>query len=179
MSVRPVITFPHPTLLRRAPKVEIEGFGVELLRLAEDMAETMYASNGIGLAAPQVDVSIRMLVMDTEWPQREDSTLHVLVNPEVVSRKGEMIFEEGCLSFPELQASVRRSAEVTVRARDARGRPVELELDGIDAVCVQHEIDHLDGVTLVDRAEGEDRERLIAEMREQPWYKPELLKEPL
>ena len=179
MSTRPVITFPHPTLLRRAREVETEGYGTQLMSLAEDMAETMYAANGIGLAAPQIDVSIRMLVMDTEWPQRDDSTLHVLVNPAIVARKGEIVFEEGCLSFPELQAAVRRSAEVTVKARDARGRPLELQFEELEAICVQHEIDHLDGVTLVDRAKGEDRERLIAEMRQQPWFKPELLKEPL
>jgi peptide deformylase len=179
MSIRPVMTFPHPTLLRRAAEVTMEGFGAKLVGLSDDMAETMYASNGIGLAAPQIDVPIRMLVMDTEWPRQDDSTLHVLVNPEIVSRAGEMVYEEGCLSFPELQVPVRRSAEVKVKARDARGRPVTLEAEGLEAVCLQHEMDHLDGVTLVHRAEGEDRVRLIAEMRQQPWFNPELLKEPL
>ena len=179
MSVRPIVTFPHPTLRRRADEVPNDGFGVELMRLADDMAETMYASNGIGLAASQIDVPIRMLVMDIEWPEREDSTLHVLVNPKITRRKGEIVFEEGCLSFPELQVPIQRSAEVTVAAQDARGRRVELEADGLLAICVQHEMDHLDGVTLVDRAEGEHREALVAEMRNQPWFRPDLLTEPL
>lgn len=177
MSVRPIVTYPEPVLLTPAKPVTGGEFGPDLARLADDMAETMYAANGIGLAAPQIAVGRRVMVIDVEWPEREDSTLWVLANPEVVEARGEVIFEEGCLSFPELTVPVERSAEVRVRARDAYGQPVEFEADGILAICVQHELDHLDGVTMLDRATGEHRARLIAEMKTKPWYRPELLPE--
>ena len=175
MSTMEVVTYPAPVLLKKAPPVPEAEFGADLLKLAEDMAETMYSSNGIGLAAPQVAVSRRMMVIDVDWPERDDSSLYVLVNPELTEGRGEVVFEEGCLSFPGMNVPVTRFAEVHVRAQDTNGRFFEFEADGILAICFQHELDHLDGITLMDRATGEDRVRLMAEMREQPWFKPELV----
>ena len=175
MSVLDIVTYPAPVLLTPAPEVAADEFGPDLQKFANDMAETMYVSNGIGLAAPQVSVSKRMLVMDVEWPDREDSRLYVLVNPVLEEGRGETVFEEGCLSFPGLAVPVDRFEEVTVRAQDALGRSFRFDADGILSICFQHELDHLDGVTLADRATGEAREQLFAEIRAQPWFRPELL----
>ena len=175
MTELDVVKYPAPVLLEKAALVGKDEFGPDLLKFAEDMAETMYTSNGIGLAAPQVAVSKRMMVIDVDWPDREDSTLFVLVNPELQEGRGEVVFEEGCLSFPGLNVPVTRFAEVRVKAQDATGESFEFDAEGILAICFQHELDHLDGITLMDRAEGEDRQRLIAEMQNQPWFNPELV----
>ncbi len=175
MSVRTVVTYPHPTLLRLADEVPDERFGDTLAELANDMAETMYVSDGIGLAAPQLDEPIRMLVMDIDWPRKDESELFVLVNPVLVETRGEQVYEEGCLSFPGIMIPIDRFAAVKVEARDPWGETFALEAEGLMAVCIQHEMDHLDGVTLVDRARGKHRQRLLAEMRTKPWFRPELV----
>ncbi len=175
MTVREIVTYPAPILLKKASTVTDKEFGPSLLSLVSDMAETMYISNGIGLAAPQIQISQRILVIDIEWPDREDSKLYAIINPEIVAAKGEVIFEEGCLSFPELTVPVQRDAEITLRAQDATGKPFELEADGLLSICIQHEMDHLEGITLMDRAKGEHRSQLVEQLKEQPWFRPELL----
>ncbi len=175
MTIRTVVTYPAPVLRQEAAPVAPSEFGPALVRLAEDMAETMYAQNGIGLAAPQIAVGKRLLVMDVEWPDRDDSTLYALVNPKLVATRGARVYEEGCLSFPGLMVPIDRHDEVVVEALDPLGKAVRIEAGGLLSICIQHEMDHLDGLTLVDRAKGPHRKRLIMEMKRQPWFHPELL----
>ena len=144
MATLEVVKYPEPVLLKPAEPISDEEFGSELVKFANDMAETMYVSNGIGLAAPQVAVGKRMMVIDVDWPEREDSTLFVLVNPVLEEGRGEIVFDEGCLSFPGLNVPVTRFAEVRVKAQDLSGRALEFEADGILSICFQHELDHLD-----------------------------------
>ncbi|MBR57177.1 MAG: peptide deformylase [Myxococcales bacterium] len=175
MTVHEIVAYPAPVLLQKAAAVTEAEFGPSLLALISDMAETMYVSNGIGLAAPQIQISKRILVIDVEWPDREDSNLYAIINPEIVDAKGEIVFEEGCLSFPDLTVPVQRHAELTLRAQDPSGKPFEIQADGLLSICIQHEMDHLDGITLVDRARGDHRVELIRQLKEQPWFLPELL----
>lgn len=145
MARRQVLEFPDPRLRNVARPVA--AFDEALARLVEDMLETMYAENGIGLAATQVDVHLRLLVMDTS-----DDRAHprVYVNPEILESSGEQVYEEGCLSVPGIYASVERAESVRVRALDASGKAFEETLLGLDAVCLQHEMDHLVGKLFVD-----------------------------
>ncbi len=150
MAIRPVLQFPDARLKRKStPISEVTD---EIRILAADMLETMYDEPGIGLAAPQVDAAVRLIVLDTTWTEEgsERSPL-VLVNPEVVFRDGTFVWTEGCLSVPDFEAEVERSARVRVRALDLDGKPLELEAEELQAVCFQHEIDHLDGILFIDR----------------------------
>ena len=145
MSKLTILKFPDRRLRLKARPVSVASDRVR--QLADDMLETMYSAGGVGLAATQVNVQERLLVMDTS-PER-DSPL-CLVNPEVVAAEGEVTSEEGCLSVPEFTAEVRRAEQVSVSAYSPEMEPLELELDGLSAICVQHEIDHLDGKLFID-----------------------------
>jgi peptide deformylase len=129
----------------------------EIRKLVTDLTETLYAAPGVGLAATQVDVHKRVIVVDVS-PTRDD--LHVFINPEIVAAEGEADGEEGCLSVPGYYDSVRRAAKVTVRALDAHGEPFELQAEGMLAVCIQHEMDHLVGRIFVDYLSPLKRARL-------------------
>jgi len=129
----------------------------EIRKLVTDLTETLYAAPGVGLAATQVDIHKRVIVVDVS-PTRDD--LHVFINPEIVATEGEADGEEGCLSVPGYYDSVRRAAKVTVRALNARGEPFELEAEGMLAVCIQHEMDHLVGKIFVDYLSPLKRARL-------------------
>ncbi|MFP5221521.1 MAG: peptide deformylase [Acidobacteriota bacterium] len=144
---RPILKYPDPILSKRAQ--EITEITPELKELAKDMAEAMYEHRGIGLAAPQVGECCRLIAVDVSGPD-ERTELMFLVNPVIVSREGEVEDEEGCLSVVQLRAKVKRSEKVVVKARDLDGKDVEIPADGILAVCLQHEIDHLDGVLFID-----------------------------
>lgn len=145
MALRAILQYPDVRLRRvAAPVAQVDD---EIVRLIDDMAETMYQAPGIGLAAIQVDVPKRVIVMDIS-PERND--LRVFVNPEIVARDGAYIMEEGCLSVPGIYETVQRAQHVRVRALDRRGETFELEAEGLLAVCIQHEIDHLDGKVFVD-----------------------------
>lgn len=145
MALRAILQYPDVRLRRvAAPVAQVDD---EIVRLIDDMAETMYQAPGIGLAAIQVDVPKRVIVMDIS-PERND--LRVFVNPEIVARDGAYIMEEGCLSVPGIYETVQRAQRVRVRALDRRGETFELEAEGLLAVCIQHEIDHLDGKVFVD-----------------------------
>lgn len=145
MSIRQILHYPDPRLRRvAAPIMRVDD---EVRRLLDDMAETMYQAPGIGLAAVQVDVALRAVVIDTS-PER--NALHEFVNPEIVMREGVHIMEEGCLSVPGVYDTVQRAQQVRVRALDRNGNAFELDADGLLAVCIQHEIDHLDGKVFVD-----------------------------
>jgi peptide deformylase len=145
MAQLQILEFPDPRLRTRAqPVTQVDA---SLRQLVEDMFETMYAAPGIGLAATQVNVPKRLLVIDIS--DRRDQPL-VLINPDVVAREGVEETEEGCLSVPGVFDKVTRAEKILVRALDRDGKPFELEADGLLAVCIQHEIDHLDGKLFVD-----------------------------
>jgi peptide deformylase len=147
MSLLSILRYPEPILSRTAePITTIDD---DLRTLANDMAETMYAAPGVGLAAPQIGVSRRLIVLDCEGKD-EERQLHVAINPEIVAREGESCEEEGCLSVPGYYARVDRDAVVTVRFLDLDGEERELTADGLLAVAFQHEIDHLNGILFVD-----------------------------
>ncbi len=145
MAELKILTFPDRRLRLKARPVAAASD--RLRRLADAMLAAMYAAGGVGLAATQVNVQLRLLVMDTSL---ERDSPQCLVNPEIVDASGEVISEEGCLSVPEFTAEVSRAQRVSVRARSIDMEPVELELDGLAAICVQHEIDHLDGKLFID-----------------------------
>ncbi len=148
MAVRPILHYPDKRL--RVPGEEVTEFGEELAELVEDMAETMYAAPGVGLAAPQIGVSKRLFVIDVATGDDEPSDLRVFINPEIVEKNGTVCYEEGCLSFPGVHEEVKRAERILVRAKDASGETFELEADGLLAIAVQHENDHLDGKLMVD-----------------------------
>jgi peptide deformylase len=137
-------------------------FGPDVVKLVRDMAETMYAAPGIGLAATQVDVHKRVIVIDIS-EARDD--LEVLVNPEILEAEGEAECEEGCLSVPGYYDKVTRAAKVRVRAQDEHGQPREFTVEGLLAVCVQHEMDHLVGKVFVDHLSALKRARLAAKVK--------------
>lgn len=145
MALLPILHYPDPRLHRRATPV-IE-FTAELKQFADDMAETMYAAPGVGLAATQVNVHQRVIVVDVT---EDKSGLMTLVNPQIIEKNGEQVYEEGCLSVPGIYEKVTRAAHVKVKAQDVTGQPFEIEAEGLLAVCLQHEIDHLDGKVFVE-----------------------------
>lgn len=145
MALLPILHYPDPRLhTKAAPVTEVTD---ELRTLIRDMAETMYEAPGVGLAATQVNVHKRIVVIDVS----EDKTgLRAFINPEIIARSGEQVCEEGCLSVPGIYEKVTRAERVKVRALDEQGKPFELEAEGLLAVCIQHEIDHLDGKVFVE-----------------------------
>jgi peptide deformylase len=149
MAIRTILHYPDKRL--RIPGERVTDFGPELQTLVDDMAETMYAAPGVGLAATQIGVALRVFLIDIATGDDEPSDLRVFVNPEIVERAGEVVWEEGCLSFPGVHEEIDRAERVKVRAQDRHGKPFELEADGLLAVAVQHENDHLEGKLMVDR----------------------------
>jgi peptide deformylase len=160
MALLPILEYPDPRLKKVAAPVT--AFTPEIVKLVRDMAETMYAAPGVGLAATQVDVHKRIIVIDTS--ETKDDLL-VLINPEIVEAEGESECEEGCLSVPGYYDTVTRAARITVRARNERGEPIERTADGLLAVCIQHEMDHLIGKVFVDYLSPLKRARLAAKQR--------------
>jgi peptide deformylase len=155
-----ILEYPDPRLRKTATTVPV--VTADIRKLVRDMAETMYAAPGVGLAATQVDVHKRIIVIDVSEARDE---LKVFINPEIVSAEGEAQCEEGCLSVPGYYDTVRRAARIIVRAQDERGEPFELSADGTLAVCIQHEMDHLVGKVFVDYLSPLKRARLMAKMR--------------
>jgi peptide deformylase len=148
MAILHVCTYPEEIL--RQPAEPITEIDEEVFKLVDHMTETMYSAPGIGLAATQVGVAKQVLVADIA-PRRPESELIVLINPQIVAAEGEVIFEEGCLSVPDYQAEVKRHEKITVRGLNLKGEEVEIEAEGLLAVVLQHEIDHLNGVLFIDR----------------------------
>jgi len=150
MALREILQFPDPRLKRVSEPV---GKVTDAIRdLAHDLCEGMYDEPGIGLAAPQVGEAIRLFVIDTEWNDEDgEKNPRVLINPEIVRKEGTITWEEGCLSVPDYTADVERAAEITVRALDLDGNENTYECTGLEAVCMQHEYDHLDGLLFIDR----------------------------
>jgi peptide deformylase len=145
MALLPILRYPDPRLHTKAKPVEAVDAGIR--KLVADMLETMYAAPGIGLAATQVDVHKRVLVLDVT---EDKSRPLAFINPEILWREGECVGEEGCLSVPGIYETVKRSERIKVRALNAEGQDFELEADGLLAVCIQHEMDHLDGKVFVE-----------------------------
>jgi peptide deformylase len=158
--ILPILEYPDPRLKKVALPVTV--FGPEIERLVRDLADTMYAAPGIGLAATQVDVHKRVIVIDIS-EARDD--LRVFVNPEILEAEGEAECEEGCLSVPGYYDKVTRAANIRVRAQNERGETFELAADGLLAVCVQHEMDHLLGKVFVDYLSPLKRARLAGKFK--------------
>jgi peptide deformylase len=155
MAIRTILEFPDPRLRTRAQPVTV--FDAELGQLIDDMFETMYAAPGIGLAATQVDAHKRLIVIDVSEAHNEPV---VLINPEILSREGVAETEEGCLSVPGIFDDVKRAAKIRVRAQDRAGAVFERDCEGVLAVCVQHEMDHLEGKLFVDYLSDLKRQRI-------------------
>lgn len=153
MAIRPIVTVPDPVLRRKAQKVR--QFDADLQQLIDDMIETMRAAPGVGLAAPQVGVSQRVIVVEYGEDEDEDKPprLYVVVNPEIIEVSAETAMGvEGCLSIPDLVGEVERYQRIVVKGQNRRGQPIKLKLQGWVARIFQHEIDHLEGVLFTDRA---------------------------
>ncbi|MBF0509419.1 MAG: peptide deformylase [Deltaproteobacteria bacterium] len=151
MAVLEIFKYPAPILKR--PAKPVEEINPELLQLIDDMIETMYAAPGVGLAAPQVGQSCRVIVFDANRNESERSPM-ALINPEIIAAEGEFCMEEGCLSAPELNVEIKRKGQVRVKALTRDGKEVTIEAKEFPAVLLQHEIDHLDGKLIIDYLSG-------------------------
>jgi peptide deformylase len=156
MSVLSILEFPDPRLRTRAEPVTV--FDAKLKQFVADMFETMYAANGVGLAATQVNVHQRVLVTDMSEGRTEPLAL---INAQILEKEGSQVYQEGCLSFPGLYADVTRALKVKVKAQDAAGKEFVVDAEGPLAVCIQHEIDHLDGKVFVDHLSALKRGMLL------------------
>ena len=149
MATLPIHVFPDPVLFR--PAEPVDRVGAAERKLCRNMLETLYPARGIGLAAPQVGVSVRITVIDLNPPGLGNDPL-VLVNPVIVAREGEIVWDEGCLSLPGFRSEMKRTAEIRVRALDPEGGEIEFDARNLLAVVIQHEIDHFEGRLLIDAA---------------------------
>lgn len=148
MSKLEIVTVPHPVL--RQPAESIKDINQQIVELAKAMVETMYAAPGIGLAAPQVNQSVRLITVDLTVGEKENQLI-ILVNPEIVEAEGEDVQEEGCLSVPDIQEKVKRPFRVLVKGYDLDGREKNIEAEGLLARVFCHEVDHLNGTLFIDR----------------------------
>ncbi|MBY4598953.1 peptide deformylase [bacterium BD-1] len=162
MAKLPILEFPDPRL--RTVAKPVEKVDDALRNLVDDMFETMYAAPGIGLAATQVDVHVRLLVLDVS---EDKSRPMVFINPEILSADGHQVYQEGCLSVPGIYADVKRANQIRVRALDRSGEVFELDADGLLAVCIQHEMDHLAGKVFVDYLSPLKREQVKKKLAKQ------------
>lgn len=160
MSNLPILLYPDPRLHTVAkPVVRVDE---EIRQLIKDMAETMYAAPGVGLAATQVDVHLRIIVVDTSVTRDE---LRAFINPEIIEATGDADLEEGCLSVPGIYEKTPRAQNIRVRALGADGEPFELAAEGLQAVCIQHEMDHLDGKVFVEKLSRLKRQRILSKIK--------------
>jgi peptide deformylase len=166
MALREIVQFPDPRL--KEVSKPISKVDEALRELARDMIDVMYDEPGIGLAAPQVGASIRMFVIDTEWNEEDgERNPMVVLNPEISDRVDKITWEEGCLSVPDYAANVERDAIITLRGKDLDGQPIEERAEGLRAVCIQHEVDHLDGVLFIDRISRLKRSLYVKKRKKQ------------
>ncbi len=157
-----VVKYPDPVLARRGD--EVTDFDPALAKLVDEMFESMYAAQGIGLAAPQIALSKRITVIDVSFGKNPSDKL-ALINPVILSAEGRQVEEEGCLSLPDIREKVVRAAKVKVRAQDAAGKHFEVEGEELLARALQHEIDHLDGILFIDRISRLKRELVLRKIR--------------
>lgn len=167
MAILPIIEAPHPILAKKARPVRPDEINDALRQRLADMAETMYAAPGVGLAAPQVSDSRRILVADPGNQEDDNGEKHpdllLMINPEIIGRSRETItYEESCLSVPEFDLQVKRFRQIRMRWLGPDGEPQERDFEGFAAIVLQHELDHLEGVTLLDRSSRFRRSRYIS-----------------
>jgi peptide deformylase len=162
MALKTIRYLGDPVLKRRA--AEVETVDDEIRTLIGDMLETMYEGAGVGLAAPQVGVPVRIIVLDGD-SERYSETSIAIVNPEITWHQGEVEEEEGCLSIPEIRERVKRWAEVKVKGLDVEGREIEFKAAGLLSRAIQHEIDHLNGILFIDRVSSLKRDLLLSQWR--------------
>lgn len=160
MAILDIVLHPHPSLYK--PAKPVTEFDDALHSFLDDMAETMYASNGVGLAANQVNVLKRVIVIDPSETD-EEPQLYELINPKIVAKSGEITWEEGCLSFPGVYEKVKRSHSCTVKFQDRHGNPQEISGEELLSVVLQHEIDHIDGICFTNRMGMTKRKMLLKE----------------
>ncbi len=160
--IHTVVKWPDPVLAK--PGEAVTAFDARLKKLVDEMFESMYAAQGIGLAAPQISISQRITVIDVSFKKNPEEKI-VFINPEIVEREGKQVEEEGCLSLPEIREKVSRAARVKVKAQDVTGKWFEMEGDELLARAMQHEIDHLDGVLFIDRLSRLKRDLVIRKIK--------------
>lgn len=161
-KIHEVVKYPEPVLARRGEEVTV--FDAELKQFVDEMFESMYVAQGIGLAAPQIAVSKRITVIDVSF-QKNPKEKIVLINPEIIEREGKVLEEEGCLSLPDIREKVSRAEWVKVRAQDVTGKTFEIEGTDLLGRCMQHEIDHLDGILFIDRISRLKRELVLRKIK--------------
>ncbi len=161
-KIHEVVKWPDPVLAKRGDEVAV--FDDALKTLVDEMFESMYAAQGIGLAAPQIAISQRITVIDVSFG-KDDKDKIALINPQIIKSEGRQVEEEGCLSLPEIREKVVRAERVTVRAQDVKGEWFEVEGDELLARALQHEIDHLDGILFIDRVSRLKRELVLRKIR--------------
>ncbi|MEO6805891.1 MAG: peptide deformylase [Edaphobacter sp.] len=161
-KIHEVVKWPDPVLSKPGEKVTV--FDAKLKKLTEEMFESMYVAQGIGLAAPQIAISKRITVIDVSFKKNPADRI-VLINPEIVEREGKQVEEEGCLSLPEIREKVSRAAKVKIRAQDVMGKWFEMEGEELLGRAMQHEIDHLDGVLFIDRLSRLKRDLVIRKIK--------------
>ncbi len=162
LKIHEVLKFPDPVLAK--PGAQVTVFDAKLKTLVEEMFDSMYAAQGIGLAAPQIGISQRITVIDCSFKKRPEEKI-VLINPRILERKGKQVEEEGCLSLPEIREKVARAEWVKVQAQDAIGNLIEVEGDELLARAMQHEIDHLDGILFIDRLSRLKRDLVLRKIK--------------
>ena len=162
MALLSILRYPDPRLRQRSARVD--RVNERIRKLIKDMADTMYAAPGVGLAATQVDVHLQVIVIDISETRDQ---LRVFINPELLAASGDADVEEGCLSVPGVYEKVRRAERITVRALDAGGERFTLEAEGLLAVCIQHEMDHLEGKVFVEKLSRLKQGRILARMKKQ------------
>jgi len=158
MAILEIKEYGDPILREKA--LLVEEITPDILNLIKDMAETMYADSGVGLAAPQVGVSKRIITID-----EDEEKLLVLLNPEIIKSEGDVVEEEGCLSIPGIYSEVKRSSKVTVKALNENGDPIEITKEGLSARALQHEIDHLNGILFIDKIGRMERQILLNKLK--------------
>jgi len=162
LKIHEVVKYPDPVLAKRGDEVTV--FDADLKKLVDEMFESMYIAQGIGLAAPQIAISKRITVIDVSFKKNPKDKI-VLINPEIVDRTGKQLEEEGCLSLPDIREKVQRAEWVKVRAQDENGTPFEIEGTELLGRCMQHEIDHLDGILFIDRLSRLKRELVLRKIK--------------
>ncbi len=162
VKIHEVVKYPDPVLAKRGDEVTV--FDAELKKLVHEMFESMYIAQGIGLAAPQINISKRITVIDVSFKKNPKDKI-VLINPEIIDRNGKQLEEEGCLSLPDIREKVQRAEWVKVRAQDADGKTFEIEGTELFGRCMQHEIDHLDGILFIDRLSRLKRELILRKIK--------------
>jgi peptide deformylase len=161
-KVHEVVKYPDPVLAKRGATVTV--FDAALKQLVEEMFESMYVAQGIGLAAPQISISQRITVIDVSFKKNPADKI-VLINPEIVDREGKQVEEEGCLSLPEIREKVARAEWVKVKAQNVKGESFEIEGTELLGRCIQHEIDHLDGILFIDRLSRLKRDLVLRKIK--------------